>query len=204
MNPTSRHARGAGQPKAGKPTRPVEQPVEEVTLLQDGPPGTCKCAGAAFLKRPWGVPRVRPTLSQGFTVITITVPVKFQFTCQKAARNRKCAAFVTPLIVKKDFGPKPVLDVRPRDAPAHVAACTGKPTVTSTSVRFVAVLIGEHQAFDGTLQLRFDVRACPGVAVWDMTLVFEDGKLDEKASDYDGDGTPNGEEEPGREWDPDR
>lgn len=165
--------------------------------------GYCKCASARFESTNWGKPAVEVTVSQDFTIITVKVPCKFRFTCQKTTPEGRCLAVVVPEIVKLDFPARSVVTSGIRGTPFHGGICDGKPKQDTTELGFVIVIGGRDPKIRGRMELRFGIPDCPGTLVWDMGLVIQNGKLDEGASDYDGDGTSNADE-PGREWDPGR
>lgn len=168
-------------------------------------PRACDCISGSFETRSWGTPVVEVLVSQGFTIVTIKVPVKFQFTCKNTSSDSRCIAVLRPSIVKTDFGKLDVITMATGGTPFYGGVCDGQFTFVDDAVsRFVIALRPGMAKLDGRVDLRFVLDGCPTVTPRDMSLVIRQGDLDVDASDYDGDGTVNSRESRGREWDPNR
>lgn len=165
-------------------------------------PTDCACTSGSFRTTSWGTPVVAVLISQGFTILTVKVPVRFQYTCENTPSGF-CRPVLTPHLVKADFGGMNVVTAATGGARRECGFCDGQVNLVNDSEgRFVVVLRTENPNVVGGLELRFTLDDCAGVTARDMFLVISNGKLDPDASDYDGDGKKNADERRGREWDP--
>lgn len=190
----------ARKPRARKSGKPVTRWPAELSRHF----GLCDCVAGEFQSRPWGTPSVQTTLSQGFTIITIKAPIRFQFTCKKGKPDSVCFASAAAQIVKADFGTRPVLSSHSSASAFNTGKCDGRARSARGTTKFIIVLDGEYKRFYGTVNLRFTLNRCGSAPPWNMTLVIRDKELDEGESDWDGDGRPNNEEPRAFEWVPDR